>query len=167
MDGDEAARIREWLSGQVPAEWFVEPIELHVDREEVLVVGRLASPPDGSAAADTAERVGRFRGESREIRTRIGDSAERRFGRRVSWGVRIDDAVELFTTLAVPVTTRLRMPERAVVDTLVTSGVVRSRADALAWCVRSVAQDREEWLGELREAAAAVRRMRREEPARR
>ena len=164
---DDEAGIRGWLSGQVPAEWFVEPFELHVDREEILVLGRLASPRDGSAAVDAAERISRFRGESREIRTRIGDSAEERFGRRVSWGVRIDDAIELFTTLAVPVTTRLRMPERAVVDTLVASGVARTRADALAWCVRSVAQDKEEWLGELREAAAAVRRMRREQPAQR
>jgi len=34
--------------------------------------------------------------------------------------------------------TRLRLPERSVLDTLVAAGVARSRADALAWCVRLV-----------------------------
>jgi hypothetical protein len=44
--------------------------------------------------------------------------------------------VELFTVASVPVMTRLRQPERIVLDTLVDSGVARSRSDALAWAVR-------------------------------
>ena len=44
----------------------------------------------------------------------------------------------LFTHLAVPAMTRLRQPQRQVLDTLVAAGVARSRADALQWCVRLV-----------------------------
>ena len=64
--------------------------------------------------------------------------------------------VELFTVASVPVMTRLRQPERVVLDTLVDSGVARSRSDALAWAVRLVGQHADEWLGELRAAMAKV-----------
>ena len=43
--------------------------------------------------------------------------------------------------------TRLRQPQRLVLDTLVDAGVARSRSDALAWCVRLVGQHEEDWLG--------------------
>ena len=39
-----------------------------------------------------------------------------------------------------PVMTRLRQPERLVLDTLVDAGVARSRSDALAWAVRLVGE---------------------------
>ena len=42
--------------------------------------------------------------------------------------------------------TRLRMPERQVLDTLVDAGVARSRSHALAWCVRLVAERQDDWL---------------------
>ncbi len=67
---------------------------------------------------------------------------------------------EMFTTLSVPVMTRLRQPERRVLDTLVDGGVARSRSDALAWCVRLVGKNADEWLGELREALQHVERAR-------
>jgi hypothetical protein len=71
----------------------------------------------------------------------------------------------LFTHLAVPVMTRLRQSERVVLDTLVEAGVARSRADALAWCVRLVGQHTEDWLTQLREAMTSVQRLREEGPA--
>jgi Arc/MetJ-type ribon-helix-helix transcriptional regulator len=52
--------------------------------------------------------------------------------------------------------TRLRQPQRQVLDTLVDAGVARSRSEALAWCVRLVGQHEDDWLGELREAMTAV-----------
>jgi Arc/MetJ-type ribon-helix-helix transcriptional regulator len=52
--------------------------------------------------------------------------------------------------------TRLRQPERQVLDTLVDAGVARSRSDALAWSVRLVGQHADEWLAQLREAMTAV-----------
>ena len=51
--------------------------------------------------------------------------------------------------------TRLRQPERQVLDTLVEAGVARSRADALGWCVRLVA-DADTWLADLRSAMEKV-----------
>ena len=61
--------------------------------------------------------------------------------------------------------TRLRQPQRLVLDTLVDAGVARSRADALAWCVRLVGQHEEDWLVELRQAMTAVADVRSHGPA--
>ena len=63
----------------------------------------------------------------------------------------------MFTTLSVPVMTRLRQPERRVLDTLVDAGVARSRSDALAWCVRLTGEHADAWLAELRTALRARR----------
>jgi hypothetical protein len=59
-----------------------------------------------------------------------------------------------------PVMTRLRQPERQVLDTLVDAGVARSRAEALAWCVKLTGQNTEAWLAKLREATAKVQEVR-------
>jgi hypothetical protein len=62
------------------------------------------------------------------------------------------------------VMTRLRQPERRVLDTLVEGGVARSRSDALAWCVRLVGQHEDSWLAELRTALRRVEEVRSEGP---
>ena len=87
---------------------------------------------------------------------RIADEAQARYGRNVSWGVRIGGERIMFTNMAVPVMTRLRQPDRQVLDTLVDAGVARSRSDALAWCVRLVGEHADEWLDELRQAMSTV-----------
>ena len=69
-----------------------------------------------------------------------------------------------FTVASVPVMTRLRQPERIVLDTLVDSGVARSRSDALAWAVRLVGQHADEWLADLRAAMAKVDELRAKGP---
>ena len=74
----------------------------------------------------------------------------------MSWQVRVGERDELFTHVAAPVMTRLRQPQRQVLDTLVDAGVARSRSEALAWCVRLVGQHEDDWLGELREAMTTV-----------
>ena len=56
--------------------------------------------------------------------------------------------------------TRLRMSERAVLDTLVDAGVARSRSEALAWCVRLVAERQDDWLRDLQEALTKVEEVR-------
>jgi hypothetical protein len=61
--------------------------------------------------------------------------------------------------------TRLRQPERIVLDTLVEAGVARSRSDALAWCVKLVGEHEGEWIGRLREALGAVETARKAGPA--
>ena len=67
------------------------------------------------------------------------------------------DERQVFTSLSVPVMTRLRMPERQVLDTLVGAGVARSRSDALGWCVRLVRDHQGEWIQQLQDALVAVR----------
>jgi hypothetical protein len=82
----------------------------------------------------------------------------------VSWAAVCGEDRVLFTNLAAPAMTRLRLPERQVLDILVESGVARSRAHALAWCVKLVGQHQSEWLDELREALAKVGDLRRQGP---
>ncbi|GAA2120844.1 hypothetical protein [Nocardioides bigeumensis] len=156
---DDAA---EWFTGRLPDEWFSD-VEVMVDREEITVVGTLrdAEATEGAAAEG---RIDRFREDTRGRRMQIADEAEVRYGRKVAWGVRHGDVEALFTHLAVPVMTRLRQPERRVLDTLVDAGVARSRSDALAWSVRLVGEHADEWLGQLRKAMTEVDRLRGEGP---
>jgi hypothetical protein len=161
-----------WLAGRLPDGWFTGAPEVTVDREEILVVGELPAPESpadadqAARAASAAGRISRFREETREDRMEIARQAEHRYGRKVAWGARItgegdDEGVEeLFTTLSVPVMTRLRQPERRVLDTLVDAGVARSRSEALAWAVALVGEHTEPWLAELREAMSTVDELR-------
>lgn len=160
-----------WFTGRLPDEWSIGPIEVDSDRDEVLVTVSLAEPDLGTEATEGARQTARqariegFREDTRSKRMAIAQDAQRRFRRKVSWAARSGDQVELFTTLAAPAMTRLRMPERKVLDTLVEAGVARSRAEALKWCVRLVGKHSEDWLSELREAMAKVEEVRREGPA--
>jgi Arc/MetJ-type ribon-helix-helix transcriptional regulator len=155
-------RVRGWFTGRIPEEWQDQPVEVFVDREEISVLLTLADVnlPDTTSAAEAEEaRAGRtkaFREDTRGKRMAIAREAERRFERKVSWQVRVGDRTELFTHVAAPVMTRLRQPQRQVLDTLVDAGVARSRSEALAWCVRLVGQHEDDWLAELREAMTAV-----------
>jgi hypothetical protein len=160
-----------WFAGRLPDGWFTGPPEVTYDREEVLVLGSLPAPnlggdaDDDARAAAIASRVEAFREETRATRMAIADAAEARFGRKVAWGVECGGHREVFTSLSVPVMTRLRMQERAVLDTLVDASVARSRSDALAWCVRLVGQHQDEWISELRDALVAVKKVRAKGPA--
>jgi hypothetical protein len=163
---DGLEQLRGWFSGRLPEAWFEGAPEVVLDREEISVLGRLAEPAVG-ADASAGERSGaiaghvqRFREETREQRIDIAREAEHRFGRKVSWGVHCGAETTMFTQLSVPVMTRLRQPERRVLDTLVEAGVARSRSDALAWCVRLVGKNADDWLGELRDALQHVERAR-------
>jgi hypothetical protein len=158
-----------WLAGRLPDGWFTGAPQVSVDREEIFVIGALATPKvegDASAqAAAVAGRISRFREETRDERVKIAQEAEHRYSRKVAWGVSIGDQRMLFTHIAAPVMTRLRQPERQVLDTLVDSGVARSRADALAWCVRLVGEHADDWLGQLRTAMSEVDKLRADGPA--
>jgi hypothetical protein len=182
-------QVRGWFTGRLPDEWFAGAPEVLVDREEITVVGHLASPgepagadaasaggkaPAADAAGGTAERAEaeaaaagrarRFREETRDERIEIAREAEHTFGRKISWGVICDSHKVMFTTLSIPVMTRLRQSERRVLDTLVDAGVARSRSDALAWCVRLVGEHEDSWLSDLREALRHVEQVRAEGP---
>ncbi|AKE91231.1 hypothetical protein AAI421_01200 [Rhodococcus aetherivorans] len=162
-DVPDASDAAEWFAGRLPDDWFTGPADIEVDREEIVVVGELP-PPEDTGPASVDGRIARFRETTRPDRMRIADEAEARYGRKVAWGVTLGDRRVLFTHLAVPVMTRLRQPERKVLDTLVDAGVARSRSDALAWCVQLVGQHSEQWLAELREAMRKVDDLRTEGP---
>jgi hypothetical protein len=169
---NDLEEIRGWFSGRVPKDWFTGPPEVTGDREEVLIVGTLPDvevEKDASPAAVAAARAGRikqFREDTRDARIRIAREAEHKFRRKVSWGAACGENTELFTTLSMPVMTRLRMPERQVLDTLVNAGVARSRSHALAWCVRLVGENEGDWIQKLQEALAGVQKVRAEGPPR-
>ncbi len=157
-----AEDIPGWFANKVPAGWFARPPDVTSDGDEIFVVGTL---PDVELAAGTTEegraaarsaRIDRFREETRDDRVRIAREAERQFRQKVAWGARCGDQTKVFTALSVPVMTRLRMSERAILDTLVAGGVARSRSDALAWCVRLVGMHQAEWIKGLRDAIVKV-----------
>ncbi|HLZ95346.1 MAG TPA: hypothetical protein VKT20_08480 [Candidatus Dormibacteraeota bacterium] len=154
--------VRAWFASRIPKDWFEGPLEISADGDEIVAVGTL---PDVELAGGTSEtarraareaRIDRFREETREDRMRLAREAERHFRKKVGWGARCGDVVKLFTTISVPVMTRLRMPERKILDTLVAGGVARSRSDALAWCVRLVGMHQADWIKSLREALVKV-----------
>ncbi|MGE5286354.1 MAG: hypothetical protein ACM3ML_03935 [Micromonosporaceae bacterium] len=162
--------LRGWFIGRLPGDWFTEPADIVLDREEIAIIGTLAGPevaadaPEAERSAAADGRIRRFREQTRERRIEIAREAEHKFGRKVSWGAVCGDKKTMFTTLSIPVMTRLRQPERRVLDTLVDAGVARSRSDALAWCVRLVGKNADSWLAELREALRRVEQVRAEGP---
>jgi len=155
-----------WLAGRLPDGWFVGPVEVQADRDEILIVGEVAGPELPAEADDTARRaarvarIRRFREETRELRMQIAAEIETVDGRKVAWAARCEGEEQSFTNLSLPVMTRLRLPERLVLDTLVDAGVARSRSEALAWCVRLVGRHQAEWISQLREAMAHVEQVR-------
>jgi hypothetical protein len=159
-------KLRGWFTGRLPQDLFDGLPEVTVDREEITIIGRIPAPTTAEGASDAergaavAGRIKEFRERTRDARISVASEAEHKFGRKVSWGVRCDETTQLFTTLSVPVMTRLRQSERRLLDTLVDAGVARSRSDALGWCVRQVGERAESWLAELREAMRTVEEVR-------
>jgi len=157
--------IRAWLRGRLP-DWFAD-WDVALDRDEITITGRLAAPETGSEeelAAEARGRIGQFRERTRAERIAIASDLEDQDGRKVAWAVTCGPVAVAFTRLSVPVMTRLRQPERQVLDTLVAAGVARSRAEALAWCVRLVGQHADDWLSRLRTALLDVEDVRRADP---
>jgi hypothetical protein len=159
-----------WFAGRLPEGLFAGLPTITGDRDEILVVGDIPDVELGADAGDSARatarsaRIERFRAETKEARIGVARDAERLFGRTVSWGARCGDVTQHFTTLGVPVMTRLRLSDRRVLDTLIEAGVARSRSEALAWCVRLVARHQGEWIESLREALTQVEKVRSEGP---
>ena len=163
--------VKAWFTGRLPDDWFTAPVEVTVDNDEILVIGELTRPelgddatPASTAAAESA-RIKRFREDTREHRMQVADEAQHRYRRKVSWGARCGATTELFTVASVPVMTRLRMNERTVLDTLIAAGLARSRSEALAWCVKLVGENEEDWIAELRAAFEQVEEVRSKGPS--
>lgn len=167
---EQREKLRGWFAGRLPDDLFEELTEVTVDREEITVIGRIPEPrlaedaPAAEREAARESRVQEFRERTREDRMAVAREAEHRFRRKVSWGVECGGQRALFTHVAAPVMTRLRQPERQVLDTLIAGGVARSRSDALAWCVRLVQRHTDDWLAELRDSLEHVQRVRAQGP---
>jgi hypothetical protein len=161
VDVPPADDAQAWFEGRLPSEWFTE-VTVTVDREEITVVGALADETTEEAAAEG--RISRFRADTREQRIQIAEEAQARYGRKVSWGAQLGETRALFTHISVPVMTRLRQPERQVLDTLVDAGVARSRSEALSWAVKLVGEHADSWLNDLREAMQEVDKLRSQGP---
>src|SRR5262245_8888067 len=168
MPAASNADVIAWFTARLPEEWRADGApDITVDREEIVVILAVAAPAVDDPATEAAAidgRVAGFREETRDRRIAIALEAESRFERKVSWGARSGDRTVMFTHIAAPVMTRLRQPERLVLDTLVAGGVARSRSDALAWCVRLVGQHTGDWLEQLRSALQDVDRIRAQGP---
>jgi hypothetical protein len=170
ITSEQRDKLRGWFAGRVPEDLFEELTEVTVDREEITVIGRIPEPRLAEGASDaereaaTQGRIEEFRERTRQARVEVAREAEHRFRRKVSWGVECGGERALFTHVAAPVMTRLRQPERQVLDTLIAGGVARSRSDALAWCVRLVQRHTDDWLTELRDSLEHVRRVRAQGP---
>ncbi len=162
VDVPPADDAQAWFEGRLPSEWFTA-IDVRVDREEITVL--LTLPDEAGSDPSTAEgRISRFRADTRERRIAIAEEAQARYGRKVSWGARLGEVEGLFTHISVPVMTRLRQPERQVLDTLVDAGVARSRSEALSWAVKLVGEHAESWLADLRGAMEEVDKLRSQGP---
>ena len=165
-----AGEVGAWFAGRIPEGWFTGPPEVTLDNDEILVTGTLADVELAAGASDadraTARqaRISGWREDTRERRVRIAAEAQHRFRRRVSWAATCGGEEAAFTTLALPVMTRLRMQDRAVLDTLIDAGVARSRSEALAWCVRLVGRHQADWIQSLRDALTAVEQVRGQGP---
>ena len=81
---ERVEKIRGWLAGRLPQDWFEGPLEVTVDRDEITVVGRLAAPtwptahPTRSAPLPCQGRIKQFREETRERRIEIARELEHR-----------------------------------------------------------------------------------------
>jgi hypothetical protein len=163
-------RIRGWLTGRLPSSWYEAPVDVVVDRDEIVIRGTLPAPEVAGSASDAereaaaAGRIKAFREDTRDERIVIARELEHTYRRKVAWAVVCGERAQTFTALAAPVMTRLRQPERLTLDTLVAAGVARSRADALAWCVRLVGQHEGDWLSELTQALEQVEALRAKGP---
>ncbi len=162
VDIPPADDAQAWFEGRLPGEWFTD-VTVTVDREEITVLGTLADETTEEPAAAEG-RISRFRADTRATRIQIAEEAEARYGRKVSWGAQLGEVQALFTHVSVPVMTRLRQPERQVLDTLVDAGVARSRSEALAWAVKLTGEHADSWLANLRQAMSEVDKLRSEGP---
>jgi hypothetical protein len=159
-----------FISGLLPDDLFVEAPTITVDRDEIVIVGKIEEPAVADDASDAdragaqAGRITRFRETTRDQRIAIAQQVEHRYQRKVAWGATCGGSQQMFSTLSAPVMTRLRQSQRQVLDTLVDAGVARSRSEALAWCVHLVGEHTQEWLADLRTAMDSVGELRRQGP---
>lgn len=164
-----------WFAGRLPEGWFVGPLEVRVDRDEIILVGSLPMPSNLPVVDDpqvqaevnrqaAVARISGFREDTRMPRMQLAEAGQMQWQRKVSWGARCGDVEVTFTNASVPVMTRLRFEDRQILDTLIDAGVARSRSEAMAWCVAQVGLNQGDWIDRLRGAISEMERIRAEGP---
>lgn len=89
MRGDFAS-----LTARLPFDRYAGSQNLETDSDEILVIGDLAERSLAETALDEERvaarrrRIQDFRHTTRERRVKIGQEAEKEFGRKVYWGAR-------------------------------------------------------------------------------
>lgn len=164
---DLSGQIARWFAAQLPDDWFDE-LHAQCDKDEIVITGTIAGPADQDDPAVESlaelECAAAFREATRDGRVHVALRAEALFERKVSWVVRCGSTEKPFTTLALPVMTRLGFGERDVLDTLVAGGVAKSRSEAVNWCVQLVGRDQADWLQQLRAAVGGIDAVRSQGP---
>lgn len=156
--------LKEWLLSQLPASVVGSDPEIVVDADELLIILILNTETvvgEGEARKH-AEHVliERQRSGTCKLRTQLGRQLERTSDCAVSWGMRAGETLQLFTSNAAPVMTRLSRKERQVLDTLIAANVANTRSAALGYIVRTFATEHQGWLSEVQEAVKQVARLR-------
>lgn len=159
-------QITAWFVAHLPADWF-ESLTARSDKDEIVVTGVIAKPSEDTATPELAERecTAMFREATRDGRVQVALRAEALFERKVSWVVQCGSTEKAFTTLTLPVMTRLGFGERDVLDTLVAGGVAKSRSEAVNWCVQLVGREQADWLEQLRAAVGGIDQVRNQGPS--
>ena len=84
--GSVADQIKGWFTGRLPGEWFTEPPEIVVDREEITIVGALPEPEGSAGSAEKSAaaegRIKRFREETRSKRIEMARDERTRVVRK-------------------------------------------------------------------------------------
>ncbi len=154
--------IRQWLNEHLK-ELYPEPVEASIVDGELLIMGRLAV--EGEVSEDEVRnRINKHREETRPRREALAQELQRLTGLAVAWGVRCGQATGYFSSLRMPVMTRLGRAERDVLDTLIRGGIARNRSQAVNWAIQAFAQGRRDWLRQLREAANNLSNLREQAP---
>src|SRR6202140_3048411 len=100
MDEKEFGTIKGWFAGRLPDGWF-QGVEVTLEDDQIVVLGTLAelknvgsTPEEKEGAA--AGRISRFREETRGERIGIGQEAEERFKKYVTWGAKLGSITKRF-----------------------------------------------------------------------
>ncbi|MSQ22357.1 MAG: hypothetical protein EXR53_03485 [Dehalococcoidia bacterium] len=154
--------IRQWLNEHLKG-LYPEPVEASVVDGELLIMGRLAV--DAEVSEDEARnRINKHREESRPQREKLAQELQQLTGLAVAWGVRCGQGTGYFSSLRVPVMTRLGRAERDVLDTLIRGGIARNRSQAVNWAIQAFAHGHRDWLSQLREAANNLSKVQEQAP---
>ncbi len=150
--------VRQWLNEHLK-ELYPEPVEASIVDGELLIMGRL--PVEGEVAEEDARnRINQHREESRPQRVDLAQELQRLTGLPVAWGVRYGQVTAYFSSLRVPVMTRLGRAERDVLDTLIRGGIARNRSQAVNWAIQAFARGQRDWLRQMREAVNSLSNIR-------